>query len=374
MTEVRAAFVMEQTLGHITHHRNLELAVARQSRVRPTWVPVPYPTRGLERLVPGYATNWTIRASYRARRELDRVLATRPHQALFFHTQVTSLFSVGLMRRIPTIVSLDATPINYDSVGRAYGHRPASGSRLDERKHRLNRSVFDAARALVTWSEWARDSLVRDYGVAPGKINVLAPGAAPAYFEVGRDRVHNLRSGDPVRILFVGGDFVRKGGPLLLDAIRDLRTRNPFELHLVTNADVAPQPGVTVHRNVAPNSPQLLRLFSAAHVFALPSSAECLSIALMEAAAAALPILTTDVGALSEVAGDGDNALAIAAGDREALRSALARMIDDDLLRRRLGLASLALARKKFSAEDNDRAILDLIAEIAVASGDRIVA
>jgi glycosyltransferase involved in cell wall biosynthesis len=373
MSEVRAAFVMEQTLGHITHHRNLEMVAARQSRVRPTWVPVAFPTHGLERIVPGFATNWSVRASYRARRELDRILRSRPHQALFFHTQVTSLFSVGLMRRIPTVVSLDATPINYDTVGRAYGHRPAAGGRFDETKYRLNRTAFHAARALVTWSEWTRNSLIADYGVEAGKISVLAPGAAPAYFEIGCERTPH-RPGDPIRILFVGGDFERKGGPLLLRAIRGLRTKEPFELHLVTNADVAPEPGVHVHRNVAPNSPQLLRLFRSADIFALPSFAECLSIALMEAAAAALPIVSTDVGALREVARDGDNALVIAAGDGEALRCALARLIDDDPLRRRLGAASLVLAQAKFSAESNDRAVLELIAAVALARDERIVA
>jgi glycosyltransferase involved in cell wall biosynthesis len=370
---VRAAFVMEQTLGHITHHRNLEMVAARQSRVRPTWVPVAFPTHGLERILPGFATNWSVRASYRARRELDGILRSRPHQALFFHTQVTSLFSVGLMRRIPTVISLDATPINYDTVGRAYGHRPAAGGRLDERKYQMNRTAFHAARALVTWSDWTRNSLVADYGVEAGKINVLAPGAAPAYFEIGGERKPH-RPGDPIRILFVGGDFERKGGPLLLRAVRGLRTKEPFEIHLVTNADVAPEPGVYVHRNVAPNSPQLLRLFQSADIFALPSFAECLSIALMEAAAAALPIVSTDVGALREVARDGDNALVIAAGDGEALRSALARLIDGDPLRRRLGAASLVLAQAKFSAESNDRAVLELVAAVALASDERIVA
>src|SRR5262245_4251754 len=107
---------MEQTLGHVTHHQNLMAAVGRQTEVLPTWIPVPYDVSAFERLVPLYASNWSVRASLRARRELSRALAARRHDALFFHTQVTSLFSLGLMRRTPAVISLDATPINYDTV------------------------------------------------------------------------------------------------------------------------------------------------------------------------------------------------------------------------------------------------------------------
>ena len=46
-------------------------------------------------------------------------------------SHVASLFSVPIMRRLPVIVSLDATPINYDSIGRHYNHRPAGNGALD---------------------------------------------------------------------------------------------------------------------------------------------------------------------------------------------------------------------------------------------------
>ena len=66
-------------------------------------------------------SNWSMRASLRARRLLAGT--KQPYDALFFHSQVTALFSIAQMRRIPTVISLDATPRNYDAVGAAYGHR-----------------------------------------------------------------------------------------------------------------------------------------------------------------------------------------------------------------------------------------------------------
>jgi glycosyltransferase involved in cell wall biosynthesis len=373
-TAVRAAFVMEQTLGHVTHYQNLATAVQRQAAVLPTWVLVPFATTGVQRVIPGYASNWSVRASYRARRQLGRILAERSHHALFFHTQVTSLFSVGLMRRIPTLISLDATPINYDSVAEAYGHRPASGSWLDERKYALNRAAFEAATALVTWSEWAKTSLVTDYCVPPEKVTVLAPGAARTFFTIGAERVRRGAAMRPVRLLFVGGDFTRKGGPVLLEALRGMLTREPVELHVVTQHPVPERPGLVVHRGVRPNSPTLYRLFREADAFVLPSRGECLSVVLMEAGAAGLPIVATDVGALREAARPGENALVVRSGDVGALRAALEAIVDDEALRARLGGRAHEVARELFDAEKNDERIVDLVGQIARPMDQRRVA
>jgi len=154
----RAAFVMEQTLGHVTHYQNLQAAAAAERRIAPVWLPIPFGVAGLPRRIPLFGTNWSVRASLRARRALRPALSTANYDVLFFHTQVTALFSVGLMRRLPTIVSLDATPINFDTVGDPYGHRAAGNGALDRQKYRMNRQVFHAATQLITWSDWARRS------------------------------------------------------------------------------------------------------------------------------------------------------------------------------------------------------------------------
>src|SRR5581483_7359690 len=131
----RVAFVMEQTLGHVTHARNLRAVLDRCSAIDPVWLPIPFEVHGPARLLPLYRGNWSVRASWRARRALRPVAGSL--DALFFHTQVTSLFSVDLMRRIPTVISLDATPLNYDEVGASYGHRAAGEGFLDRQKFQL---------------------------------------------------------------------------------------------------------------------------------------------------------------------------------------------------------------------------------------------
>jgi glycosyltransferase involved in cell wall biosynthesis len=373
VTELRAAFVMEQSLGHVTHFQNLRTAVSRQVDVVPTWVPIPFKTAGLERWVPGYRTNWSIRASIRARRCLSQELARREHHALFFHTQVTSLFSSRLMRRVPSIISLDATPLNYDSMGAAYGHRPATDSWIDARKHDLNRQAFHAAAAMVTWSEWAKASLVGDYDVPAERVTVIPPGASRSYLQIGAERlIGSDRSDRPVRLLFVGADFARKGGPLLLESAREARTVRPFELHVVTQQAVEARPGVIVHRGLQPNSPDLMRLFREADAFILPSYGECLALVLMEASAAGLPIIATDVGALSEAAIPGRSAIVVEPGDGRSLRSAIETIVNDESLRLRYGAAAHELARSQFNAERNGQRIVALLRSIARSSDRRV--
>jgi glycosyltransferase involved in cell wall biosynthesis len=362
MQPVRTAFVMEQALGHVTHARNLQSLVAEREDIASTWLPIPFDVRGPSRLVPLLRSNWSVRASWRARRALNAALARKSHDALVFHTQVTALFSVSRMRRLPSIVSMDATPINYDQVGQFYGHRAASGGFLDKRKFQMNQAVFDAAASLVTWSEWARRSLIEDYAADPAKIHVLAPGAARAYFEIG-ERRQPAQSGR-VKVLFVGGDFQRKGGPLLLDALA-AQLNQQVELHIVTTSALEPQPNVYVYNGLAPNSPELLRLFSEADLFVLPSHAECLAVVLMEATAAGLPIITTDVGALGEAVEPRTSGYIIPAGNGVALRSALETLVYDRELRQQMGRAGFALAKRKFDAHRNNRALLDLVVEHA---------
>lgn len=365
----RVAFVMEQTLGHVTHARNLTAALEARPEISPIWLPIEFGVRGAARFLPLYRGNWSVRASWRARRALDAALRNGPADALMFHTQVTSLFSVDRMRRAPTVISLDATPMNFDDVTRhgGYDHAIAGDSFVDRQKYQMNRRAFHAAATLVPWSDWARRSLVDDYGVNPDKIRVLAPGANAAFFELGRRRVAAEAPSSPsapVRILFVGGEWRRKGGAQLLEALAGLPP-GTWQLDVVTRDRVPQTPGVIVHHGVGPNSPQLLDLFAQADLFVLPSLGECLAVVLMEATAAALPIITTDVGALAEAVRPGETGLIVPPKDVAALRDALAALVADPARRASMGRGGHRLALEWFVAADNNRILLDIVAEHA---------
>src|SRR5262249_40855167 len=151
------------------------------------------------------------------------------------------------------------------------------------------------------------------------------------------------------------------------DSLGDLLNAQ-CELHLVTSQILEPRPNVHVHRGLTANSPELLRLFAEADLFVLPSFAECLAVALMEASAAGLPIITTNVGALAEAVEHGQSGFVIDAGDARALHHAIKLLATHRALRRRMGRAGLALAQRKFDAQRNNHALLDVVVEHATTS------
>ena len=217
------------------------------------------------------------------------------------------------------------------------------------------------ARSITTWSEWAKESLVRHYGVAADQVAVIHPGTTLANFPDPGER--GPRRPGPMRILFVGGDFVRKGGDLLLEVFRQ-HLRGTCELHLVTGADVPSGEGVHVYRGVKPHSPELLRLYADADVFVLPTRGDCLAVVLGEAMASSLPVVTTRVGAHPEAVLEGETGFVIDPDDAGALRERLERLVQSPELRARMGGRSRRLAEERFDMAKNANRIAELLLEL----------
>lgn len=361
-TRPRVAFAIEQTLGHLTHSDNLRRLLADSPAIELVAVPIPDDAFGKVANVP-LLGNWTLRMSGKARQLLGSLQRRDPVDALFAHTQVVAVLLGRWMKLIPTVVSLDATPEQYDSLGAFYAHDvgPAVVERF---KKRLNVRALANAEHVVTWSAWARDGVVGSYGVPPSKVTVIPPGVdVERWTPASGDR----RNDGPMRVLFVGGDLARKGGDLLLAACRALRDDpavGAFELHLVTRSEIAEEDGVVVHR-LGPNSPELIELYHRCDVFCLPTLGDCLPMVLPEAGAAGLALISTDVGAIHEVVRDGETGLLVPAGDLGALTAALRTLLLDADLRARLAQAAGELVRSDHDAARNAARLADLLAAVA---------
>ncbi len=352
---------MEQTLGHITHSTNLQQWTATDPKVMAEWEMIAFDAPDIWQHLPGFRRNWSLRASARGRAAAKKIVQKRGSDALFFHTQVTSLLSIQTMRRVPTVISLDATPLNYDNVGSGYGHQ-RSGRWTEELKWWLNRRAFRSAYYLVTWSQWAKQSLVSDYGIRAEKIMVIPPGV-----NLGRWRFDRCPSVAKrrIRLLFVGGDFKRKGGSILLEAFRS-NLKNDCELHIVTQTtDIEASDRVFIHRDVSPNSDELLSLYEMADIFVFPSLADCLPIAVMEAMAAELPVITTNVGAIGEEIQDGINGVVVPPNDAVKLAEAIDNLADHPDLRYELGQKARRAAVDRFDGARNYGAILSVMKRCA---------
>ena len=191
----------------------------------------------------------------------------------------------------------------------------------------------------------------------------VAPGVDVEMWSPPSDRVDAVGS-DPLRILFVGGDLRRKGGDLLLSVADELRgdpSIPAFEVHLCTTADIEDQPGVVIHRGLTANSPELIEQYHLADIFCLPTLGDCLPMVLAEAGAAGLPLVSTDVGAISGIVRDGQTGHLIEPRSDVQLAEALRHLLTDGAARQAYGAAARELIRSEHDAAKNAGRIIEVL-------------
>ena len=353
-------FVLEQSLGHITHGEQIERAIRERPELRARVLRIEREADGPRFRAPGLRT-WSFEASWKARSSLRNLLAATRPSSVFVHTQVAALLLRTVMRDIPTVVSMDATPLNYDALGGTYGHR-RQGRLAEGAKKAVNQHALRGAAAVVTWSGWAARSVVDDYGVAPENVHVIPPGVDLDRFRPARQEG---RRGETVRILFVGGDFRRKGGQVLLDAVR--RLGPGVELDVVTSdpSAVPRSPvAVRVHTGMSHDADALTDLYRRADIFALPTTGECYGIVFGEAAACGLPVVACDVGAVSETVVDGVSGILVPPNDVGGLESALRTLVLDGRLRRQMGDAGRRIAIERLDVARSCGTIFALLQRV----------
>jgi len=109
-----------------------------------------------------------------------------------------------------------------------------------------------------------------------------------------------------------------------------------------------------------------------ADVFVLPSFAEGVPVSLMEAMAAQLPVIATNVGGVTELVHDGLNGLVVAPGDVDALGVALDRLVSDVDLRGRFGRSGRLTVSEDFDSLTEARRLVTLFVDPRHPSPDRI--
>jgi glycosyltransferase involved in cell wall biosynthesis len=358
----RVTFVMEQHIGHRSFYENLRRCIDAMPDIEASWVKITYhdPAHLWHRL-PLLPAGW--RGTLSGRRQVRQGLQRHPCDVAFLNTQVPAALAGSALQKQPYVISTDITPRQYDRLATHYRHQPDGDNLLSRYKHGVNVSTFQRAERILPWSSWAQNSLVREYGIPAAKTEILPPGVDLQLWQPGHPP-----SDGPLRILFVGGDFARKGGKLLLEAFQSLPP-GQAELWLVTRT--APPAGgnmaehVTVYPNLKPNSPELIALYRSCHIFALPTEAEAFGIAAVEAAAASLPIVATNVGGLTDIVIDSENGFLVKPGDGAALANRLRLLCQDAGLRQRLGQASRRRAKQQFNAEKNARRLAHILAAVA---------
>lgn len=140
-------------------------------------------------------------------------------------------------------------------------------------------------------------------------------------------------------LLFVGYDYHRKGGDLLVRAFREVRREVPDSRLVVVGPEVRiDEPGVECLGPIRERE-RISDLMARAGVFVLPARFEPYGMVLLEAMAHGAPCVGTAVGAIAEIIDDGVTGFVVAPDDEAALAESLIRLLSDRALALRLGAA-----------------------------------
>lgn len=338
---MNVAFLNENTLGHTSYLPRFAQALSEH----PEWgitphlidvVPMPpqvqqradFTVRGLRKVgLDFHLARWRRVASRHARNLLESLDRRERIEAVVVNTQSVGLCLADPPLGVPLFVCLDAT-FRQLAASRWFAMNRMAGWLLPltlAPLRRAERRLFARTNRFLPWSGPVRDSLVQEYGVPPDRVSVLPPSLD---LERLRARRRNRPSGARPQILFLGGEFRRKGGPLLLEAFRGELARRA-DLHVITQSQVDPEPGVTVHHGVTALSEAWFERWNEADVFVFPSALETFGIVLLEALAFEVPAVASQAGAAVEILDRGQAGWLLEEVCPKAVGSAIREVLDD---------------------------------------------
>lgn len=355
---LQIGFIIENELGHVTHAQNLQYAASLNPDIEAEWLFVQYHARDIWETA---GVPFSIKLSLRARAKVRQRLRQGPLNCLYFHTQALTLLSLDEIKRTPTIISLDATPRNFNTVASAYNAKCSTGV-FGQIKTAWFRKIFFHAAGFVAFSNWVKESLIKDYGVPPGKVEVIHSGVR---VDEWCPQVKLPAWGRKLRLLFVGADFSRKGGDTLLTAFQS--ALKPFcEIDIVTkDLAIIESDGIRVHHDLRPNDPRLKQLFLQSDIFVLPTQGDATPFSILEAMACGLPIITTNVGALGELVQDGINGYVIPPNDPSSIIACIKSLLSDPEKLVRMGDASRSIIEQDYDAEVNYKRLMSYLIDAA---------
>jgi len=212
-------------------------------------------------------------------------------------------------------------------------------------------------------SQGVKDYLVKEIGLAPEKIRVLANGVDIAAIDAARPRAEIRRElGLPANAPIIGLvgrlDHWGKGHKELFAAMARLTARYPVQALIVGGGrreaeiqQAAADLGLAGQVHFLGSRQDVPELLHAMDIFVLPSYSEGLSLALMEAMAAGLPVIATTVGGNPELVTDGETGLLIPSKDADALAAALERLLADPTEAKAMGEKARRQVEANYSLE-----------------------
>jgi glycosyltransferase involved in cell wall biosynthesis len=284
------------------------------------------------------------RADWRAVRQIEECIQEDGIQLLHTHGYKADLYGYVAARRFEKPIV-------------ATCHNWVGGTAALGIYNRLDRMALKRFQGLAAVSDSVAQRLL-DSGVAAKKIRTIANGIDVGTFERARPSPVFEFDGNKV-IGMVARLDLQKGFEDLLRAARELCAAYPALKVVIVGEGPDRQAiesmiqrfGLQSNVILAGQHSDMPGIYAALNIFVLPSLNEGLPMTILEAMAASKPVIATRVGAIPKVIKDGETGLLVDPGDVNGLRDALARLLADSDLCRRLGSAGHDWVSRNYTSE-----------------------
>jgi glycosyltransferase involved in cell wall biosynthesis len=280
-----------------------------------------------------------FRTGYVFRRLRDVMAEIIDPERHVFSFQVQSLFDTSVPG-VPHFVYTDHTHLS----NLAY-------SFFDPRKLRsprwlsLEKTIYQNAARIFTRSHNIAADLIKHYAMPPGKIACVYAGAnvpVTDNYQAANNGYANQR------ILFIGSDWVRKGGPILAGAFEEvLRVHPNAHLTIAGSSPALTLPNCSVLGKVSLT--ELSAHFARSSIFCLPTRVEPFGVAILDAMLHRLPVVATSVGAIPDMVQEGVSGHLVTPGDSQQLAQTLIDLLQNPGRCRRLGDAGYRLVSARYT-------------------------
>lgn len=278
-----------------------------------------------------------------------------------------------------------------------FGDYYSRKTRLEIIKKRILKTNF---KKFILGSNIALKSLGSYANIQEKEILEKCQVVYPAIREIKDDVINSKSNREKINIMFIGGDFIRKGGKQLIEAFERLQSKfDNIELTIVSKFDSLDSrydgpciKDLLVKKIVSNNNinwvkgierEELMKNFYPnADIFVMPTLADSFGFVLLEAEAFGLPIVSTNHFAIPEIVKNNESGLLIDIcknkfykdqnkfkNDQdkyliqkdldktlnEGIYDNLRKLIEDSSLRKRMGRKGLEIAREKFSFKKRNR-------------------
>jgi glycosyltransferase involved in cell wall biosynthesis len=216
------------------------------------------------------------------------------------------------------------------------------------------RTIYIKNDAIFTFSDYVKQSIIKDFGINEDKIHVVYGGSNIEVPNLTKHELDNKYHNK--NILFVAVDFARKGGSTVIEAFKIVKREVPeATLTIVGSSPDIKEDGVNVsgfiNKNTLTGEKQLAQYFTNASVYVLPSLYEAFGVSYIEAMHFRTPCIGSNIAAIPELITDGETGFVIKPEDYITLADKIIQILRSPQLIRDMGDSGYAKAQEKFTWE-----------------------